>query len=60
MDPLVERQLGLEVGVLAVAVGEVLAVEDLDEGLDEARVELGAGDAGADSTTASYELTGSR
>ncbi len=43
-DPRFQRQLFLEVGLLAVAEGDVLALEQLDEDLDEARVELLAGD----------------
>ena len=35
MHALVERQLGVEVGVLAVAVSDVLAREHLDEHLDQ-------------------------
>ena len=45
LDPRLERELLLEVGLLAVAEGEVLALEQLDEDLDEAGVELRAGDA---------------
>src|SRR4051812_26713822 len=44
-DPRLERQLLLEVGGLAVLEGDVFAVEQLDEDLDEARVELFVGDA---------------
>src|SRR6188474_2643396 len=44
-DPRLERQLLLEVGRLAVLEGDVLALEQLDEDLDEARIELLAGDA---------------
>ena len=44
-DPRLERQLLLEVGRLAVLEGDVLALEQLDEDLDEAGVELLAGDA---------------
>ena len=40
-----EGQLALEVGVVGVAEGDAAAVEQLDEGLDDARIELGAGDA---------------
>ena len=43
-DPRFERQLLLEVGRLAVLEGDVLALEQLDEDLDEAGVELLAGD----------------
>ena len=43
-DPRLQRQLLLEVGRLAVREGDVLALEQLDEDLDEARVELLAGD----------------
>src|SRR6476646_8994728 len=43
-DPRFQRQLALEVGLLAVAEGDVLALEQLDEALDETRVELLAGD----------------
>ena len=45
VDALVERKLGFEVCVLAMAVGEVLSVEYLDEGFDHVLVELGAGNA---------------
>ena len=41
--PLLERQLGVEVGVVGVAEGDVVAGEDRDEGLDDDGVELGAG-----------------
>src|SRR5690348_4699615 len=44
-DPRLERQLLLEVGRLAVLEGDVFALEQLDEDLDEAGVELFAGDA---------------
>ena len=44
-DPRLQRQLLLEVGRLAVLEGDVLALEQLDEDLDEAGVELFAGDA---------------
>ena len=40
----IEGELTLEVGVLAVAVGNVLVGEDLDEEVDYSAVELGAGD----------------
>jgi hypothetical protein len=36
VDPPVERELGLEVGVLAMAVGEILVDEQLGEDLDVA------------------------
>src|SRR5215207_4690668 len=39
-DPRFQRQLLLEVGLLAVAEGDVLALEQLDEDLDETGVEL--------------------
>ena len=45
LDPRLQRQLLLEVGVLAVAERDVLALEQLDEDLDEVGVELLAGDA---------------
>src|SRR4051812_48897197 len=44
-DPCLEAQLLLEVGGLAVLEGDVLALQQLDEDLDEAGVELFAGDA---------------
>src|ERR1700759_3622472 len=44
-DPGLERELFLEVGRLAVLEGDVFALEQLDEDLDEAGVELGAGGA---------------
>src|SRR3954452_3590388 len=44
-DPPLELQLGVEVGLLAMAVAEVLARQQLDEDLDEVAVELAAGDA---------------
>src|SRR5260221_5778370 len=43
-DPRFKCQLLLEVGGLAVLEGDVLALEQLDEDLDEAGVELFAGD----------------
>src|SRR6476659_8687052 len=44
-DPCFQRQLALEVGLLTVAEGDVLVLEQLDEDLDETGVELLAGDA---------------
>src|SRR5690242_5094859 len=43
--PRLQRELLLEVGGLGVLEGDVLAFEQLDEDLDELRVELLAGDA---------------
>ena len=40
VDALVERQLGLEIGIFAVAVGEVLVGQHVHEELDEVPVEL--------------------
>ena len=44
MDAPPETQLGLEVGVVAVAEGEVAGRQQADEDLDDVRVELAAGD----------------
>src|SRR6266576_5849584 len=44
-DPRLQCQLLLEVGGLAMLEGDVFALEQLDEDLDEAGVELFAGDA---------------
>src|SRR4249919_2041638 len=44
-DPRFQRQLLLEVRRLAMGEGDVLALEQLDEDLDEAGVQLFAGDA---------------
>src|SRR6478735_7016371 len=43
-DAALEVQLGVEVGVVAVAEDEVAALDHLDEQPDEVCVELGAGD----------------
>src|SRR5436309_14706055 len=45
VDALVERELGVEVGVLTVAVTHMLAGKHFDEHLDKTCVQLGAGDA---------------
>ena len=60
MNPPVERQFRLEVGVLAVPVGEVVLGQGFGEELDELRLELRPRPTGAVPRSPRSEPTGSR